>query len=184
MSRCILALDPGTTNTGWAKLRQAKSGWQVNHGTNVSPKMRGQGFKVKWQVAEIAELILTPPRATEVWLEAYFPFKWHKSASYQLMLSGGLMTVYESLAKVKIQPRIKGTSRSVPPKVWKDWIRRLAAASFEASDKEAMREVVTNLYLEELDYELQTKASGHAIDALGVGLFAIHHDLASYKGVE
>lgn len=174
--RNILALDPGTANTGWARLRETKKGWEVlGHGTNVAPKLRGQAGKVRWQVSEAAALVAYPPRATEVWLEAYFPFRWHKSSTYQLMLSGGLMTIYEVLAKLKVKPKIKGTSRSVPPKVWKDWIRNVSG---EANMEPAIRAALLEFGFE--DFE---DASTHALDALGVGLFAVNHDLATYKGV-
>lgn len=181
--RVILGLDPGTRNTGWAKVVINTKGEveSVTHGTFVQKaKGMNQLTKIRAQTGDVVSKILEYPVANEVWIEAFFPFRWVKSSTYQLMLNGGLMTIFTTLKKMKV--KIKGETRSIPPRVWKDWIRETKYTGTDGrydSVEIAVRAIskMSNV----LDYEVPKGIPQHEIDALGVAIFGYTKGLNAYQ---
>jgi len=112
-NQVIIALDPGTRNTGWAKF---VDGLLESSGTIETPASRS-AFEQIYQIRErIRKKMLEEPRTTELWIESYDAFGPRKKANAQNILQGALYGLYDSL-KYRKEDHV----RVVPPSVWKPW---------------------------------------------------------------
>jgi len=120
--KIILAFDPGTRDTGYAKIRRlGDEATLLDSGTLSRLRFRRPAERMKQQFQEGRELLRVQPYPHEVWVELYIPYQARKGMMYNIMLTGSFLTLPLNFQNMK--------GFGVEPKIWKDWIKRRAGKS-------------------------------------------------------
>lgn len=172
MARRLLALDPGTRNTGYCVLVEHE-GWVTifECGTITTPKKYKTSMEKFQYVVTTTQSLLTGlyPRINELWPELFVPFGGRTNMMECISTIGGILAV-PTLLPIG---RKKGTLpkdfqvRGVESHRWKKFLKE--------GDKKLTHKKILE-WVDRLDIDSTTvdleSLDDHALDALGIGIYA------------
>jgi len=166
MSKYILAVDPGTVNTGWAKVEVQEENINRIVGVGVTtPPKDIPPKRVSEIIRQLIEVLNARPMATEIWTEFFVPYAARKGAMWNTTLVGALL--YLPITR----HRMDLTSFGMFPATWKAWMKKEAGA--HCSDP--ICALLEKYGVEPTDEQWQTMGeSPHIRDAIGIAFYAVY----------
>jgi Holliday junction resolvasome RuvABC endonuclease subunit len=166
MSKTILAIDPGTIHTGFAKLTEEDGDLTVEKWGMVDvPKGLSAAHRINYIVDSIVELIGELPPATEIWTELFAPYGARRGMMWNASLVGAILYLPVTRRDESF------VSYGVYPIQWREWVRTEAGLGKGAISQSAVEKL---LQLREADYTKDIIEHAHVRDALCIGLFGLY----------
>jgi Holliday junction resolvasome RuvABC endonuclease subunit len=166
MSKIVVAVDPGTINTGYCKLEVNNDGTvaQVHEAGIIKATGKRAVDRIPEIIDRINQLVEKPASVDEIWTELFVPYGARKGAMWNASLVGAILFL-------PVTRMIKGLScYGVYPVQWKAWIKRQSALDSMKLDTEFLLELDNVTLTDEQSLAL---SNPHVADALGLALFGI-----------
>lgn len=165
MSKSIVAVDPGTSHTGYVKLEAGDDEVSLV-GFGKPPLSRSAApQRINEILNYIVEVLWKTPTSSELWVELFAPYGARRGMMWNASLVG-------ALCYLPVTRRDEGLiSYGVYPVQWREWVRTEIECGKGPIDR-VRAEDLFSLY--GVDYTEELAKEAHLRDALCIGLFGLY----------